>query len=174
MTDRVKDLRNKYGEPSERAQKKVLNYMADDVLNYIKESPFAVLSTSNANGDCDASPRGGKPGFVKIIDNKTLIIPDIRGNRLLQSTQNMMENPKVGLVFFIPGNNKTVRVNGSIKLLDVEAVNKYTTTVEVFNPDETSEMIQGLLISVEEAYRHCPRALSFSDLWNVETIKGNR
>ncbi|MFB0924973.1 MAG: pyridoxamine 5'-phosphate oxidase family protein, partial [Vicingaceae bacterium] len=80
MSERVKLLRDKHGEPSERAQKKITNYLVNDVQSYIKKSPFVVLSTSDKNGNCDASPRGGKPGFIKIITNTTLFMPDIRGN----------------------------------------------------------------------------------------------
>ncbi len=174
MSNRVKQLRDKYGMPSERAQKKVANYLADDIKEFIQQSPFLVLSTSNSNGDCDASPRGGKPGFVKIINNTTLLIPDIRGNRLLQSTSNIESNPKAGLIFFIPGNNKSVRVNGSVQFLELNEIEKMGIDNEIFNPDETSQMIQGLVITVNEAYRHCPRALSFSDLWNTNTIELER
>jgi len=168
MLNKVEQLRKTHGEPSERAQKKVLNYLTEDVKSFIENAPFLVLSTSNSEGDCDASPRGGKPGFVKIIDEKTLVIPDIRGNRLLQSTSNILSNPKAGIIFFIPGNNKSVRVNGSVTLLEVEEIKKLGINNTIFNPDETSQIIQGLLITVDEAYRHCPRALSFSNLWSFK------
>lgn len=165
MSNRIESLREKYGAPSERAQKKVVNYLSDQVQEFIKESPFAVLSTSNSDGDCDASPRGGKPGFIKIINETTLIMSDIRGNRLLQSTENILSNPKAGLLFFIPGNNKMVRVNGKVKLLEAEEIAQMNIKNEVFNPDETAHVIQGLLITIDESYIHCTRALSFSNLW---------
>ena len=168
MSNRVQQLREKHGVPSERAKIMVANYLTDDVKEFIEKSPFAVISTSDAKGNCDASPKGGKPGFVKILDNKTLVIPDIRGNRLLQSTANIESNPKAGLLFLIPGNNNSVRVNGSVQFLELKEIEKLGLNHEVFNPDETSEMIQGLIITVDEAYRHCPRALSFSDLWNIK------
>lgn len=167
MKSRVEELRLQQGEPSERAQKKITDYVTDDVKEFIQQSPFAVLSTADSAGNCDASPRGGKPGFVKVLDNKTLLMPDIRGNRLLQSTSNIITNPKAGLLFLIPGNNKSVRVNGTVQFLEVEEIKKLGANNAVFNPDETAEMIQGLLITVNESYRHCPRALSFSNLWNL-------
>ena len=173
MSKRVHHLRENHGEPSERAQKKINNYLADDVQSFIKQSPFAVLSTSDSEGNCDASPRGGKPGFVKIIDETTLLMPDIRGNRLLQSTSNIESSPKAGLIFLIPGNNKSVRVNGKVEFVEIEEIKTLGLNNDIFNPDETSQMIQGLKITVDEAYRHCPRALSFSDLWNTETITNN-
>jgi len=171
MSKRIEALREKHGSPSERAQKKIINYLSETISSFIEQAPFLVLSTSNNNGDCDASPRGGKPGFVKNIDNKTLVMPDVRGNRLLQSTTNILENPKVGLLFMIPGNNRTVRVNGRVKLLEVEDIEAMNINNEVFNADETAHIIQGIQITIDEAYSHCPRALAFSDLWNTETIK---
>jgi PPOX class probable FMN-dependent enzyme len=165
MLSRVEKIRKLHGEPSERVQKKVVNYLSKDIIEFIKKSPFAVLATADSEGNCDSSPRGGKPGFVKLISNKTLLMPDIRGNRLLQSITNLTSNPKAGLVFLIPGNNKSVRVNGRVQFLDVEEIKELGANNDVFNPDETSEMIQGLLITVDEAYHHCPRALSFSNLW---------
>ncbi len=174
MTERVQQLRKKHGDPSERAQKKITNYLAEDIKDFIVKSPFAILSTSDSEGNCDASPRGGKPGFVKIINDTTLLMPDIRGNRLLQSTSNIESNPKAGLLFLIPGNNKTVRVNGTVQFMELSDIEKIEIGSAIFNPDETSEIIQGLLITVKEAYRHCPRALSFSDLWNTDTIQNNK
>ena len=168
MSKRVEKLRALHGEPSKRAQKKVLNYLSDDVIEFIEDSPFAILATADKAGNCDASPRGGRPGFIRIIDNKTLFVPDIRGNRLLQSTSNITSNPKAGLIFLIPGNNKSVRVNGSVQFLDVTEINEMGINNTVFNPDENVEMIQGLLIKVHESYQHCPRALSFSNLWNFD------
>ena len=96
MSLRVVNLRAKHGTPSERAQSKITDFLAADVAEFIQQSPFAVLSTADSEGNCDASPRGEKPGFVKIIDSKTLLMPDIRGNRLLQSTSNITSNPKLG------------------------------------------------------------------------------
>jgi PPOX class probable FMN-dependent enzyme len=174
MSKRVKELRDQHGAPSERAQKKVVDFLTNDVKEFIEQSPFIILSTSDSEGNCDASPRGGKPGFIKIIDNTTLLIPDIRGNRLLQSTSNIESNPKAGLLFLIPGNNKSVRVNGIVQFLELPEIQKMGIDREIFNPDETSQMIQGLKITVNEAYRHCPRALSFSDLWNTEIINNNK
>jgi PPOX class probable FMN-dependent enzyme len=174
MSERVKILREKHGHPSDRTQKKVINYLTNDVQSFIKRSPFAVISTSDKNGNCDASPRGGQPGFVKILNSTTLLMPDVRGNRLLQSTSNLEENPKAGLLFLIPGDNKSVRVNGQVEFLDMDEIQQLGIRNELYHPDETSEMIQGLKITIHEAYHHCPRALSFSDLWNTDTIKRNR
>jgi predicted pyridoxine 5'-phosphate oxidase superfamily flavin-nucleotide-binding protein len=145
--------------------------MASWIQNFIKHSPFCVLATSNANGDCDASPKGGTPGFVKVLNDKQLFIPDVAGNKLFHGYGNIESNPKVGLIFLIPGHNSTVRVNGSVKVIDGAGLND--VRLEVHDPDEKAEVLQGLLLDVEESYSHCPRALKFSKLWDVKEISKN-
>ncbi|MBI3973946.1 MAG: pyridoxamine 5'-phosphate oxidase family protein [Chloroflexi bacterium] len=163
-----------FGMPAERVQKKVLNFLNDDVKAFIARSPFLVMATSDPSGRCNASPRGGRPGFVKILDDRHLLLPDVKGNRLFQSYLNMDKNPHVGLLFMIPGSDRTVRVNGRVRILDKEDVLRHVEGLSIHNPDEDAVMLQGLLIEVEEAYGHCPRSFRFADLWNVETIAGNR
>ena len=167
MSENIDSLREIHGLPSERAQTKVLPYMEEKVQDFIKKSPFAVMASANADGDCDASPRGGLPGFIKVLDEKTLLIPDIKGNRLFQSFENIDSNPKVGLLFMIPGENRTARVNGRVKILQKEDLDRFLNGFEVFNADEQTILIQGLLLEVDEAYTHCPRALQFSNLWGM-------
>lgn len=173
MSD-VNIFQEKFGKPSGRAATKVVPYMDDWVQNFIRAAPFAVLATSNTDGHCDASPKGGKPGFVKVLDETHLLIPDIAGNRLFQSYDNVSRNPHVGLIFFIPGLDYTARVNGQVEVLDRAALDAKNIEIEIFNPDENSKMLQGLLITVQESYGHCPRALSFSQLWDEEAIAHNR
>lgn len=162
----------KFGYPVERTQGKVKPRMAPWIQDFIRHSPFCVLATSNGEGDCDASPKGGMPGFVKVLNDKQLLIPDVAGNKLFHGYENIESNPKVGLVFFIPGHNSTVRVNGRVKVVDRSELNE--AKLEVFDPDERAELLQGLLLDVEESYSHCPRALRFSRLWDVDTIARNR
>ena len=145
--------------------KKLIATMTQDVMDFIQQSPFAVLSTSDANGSCDASPRGGTPGFIKILNEKTLLIPDVKGNKLFQSYSNILENPHAALVFFIPGNDRMVRVNGTVKILKKEEIQSTLTKAEVNEPDENAELIQALVLTIHQAYSHCPRALKFSNLW---------
>jgi len=145
--------------------------MAKWIQEFIRHSPFCVLATSNAHGDCDASPKGGKPGFVKILNDKQLFIPDVAGNKLFHGYGNIESNPKAGLIFFIPGHNSTVRVNGGVRVID--GVELRDVRLEVHNPDEKAKLVQGLLLDVDEAYSHCPRALKFSNLWDVEEITRN-
>lgn len=164
----------KFGTPSGLAATKVVPYMIDWVQNFIRLSPFVILATSNENGDCDASPKGGKPGFVKILDDRHLLIPDVAGNRLFQSYDNTTTNARVGLMFMIPGENCTARVNGMVEVLDKARLDEMNVEMEIFNPDDNSRIQQGLLLTVEEAYGHCPRAFKFSKLWDVETIQKNQ
>jgi predicted pyridoxine 5'-phosphate oxidase superfamily flavin-nucleotide-binding protein len=163
--------REKFGYPVPRTVGKVKPYMAAWIQDFIRHSPFCVLATSNASGDCDASPKGGTPGFVKVLNDKQLFIPDIAGNKLFHGYGNIESNPKAGLIFFIPGHNQTVRVNGRVKVVDGSELSD--VQLEVFNPDDKAEVLQGLLLDVEESYSHCPRALKFSKLWDVEEISRN-
>ena len=168
-------MENKYqdklGYTAERTKRKVKPTMAKWIQDFIRHSPFCVLATSNAHGDCDASPKGGKPGFVKILNDKQLFIPDVAGNKLFHGYGNIESNPKAGLIFFIPGHNSTVRVNGGVRVID--GVELRDVRLEVHNPDEKAKLVQGLLLDVDEAYSHCPRALKFSNLWDVEEITRN-
>lgn len=161
----------KFGYPVERTAGKVRAYMAPWIQNFIRHSPFCVVATSNATGNCDASPKGGIPGFVKILNDAQLFIPDVAGNKLFHGYGNVESNPNVGLIFFIPGHNNTVRINGRAKVIDRAELKD--TQAEVFNADDRAEILQGLLLDVEESYSHCPRALKFSKLWDVDEISKN-
>ncbi len=167
-------FQEKFGKPSGGAATKVVPYMNEWVQNFIRHAPFAVLSTSDAAGHCDASPKGGKPGFIKVLDDKHLLIPDVAGNRLFQSYDNVSRNPQAGLLFMIPGVNTTARVNGTVEVVDQATLAAKNIEMEIFNPDEAAKILQGLLVTVEEAYGHCPRAFNFSELWNEETIRQNK
>ena len=166
-------LNAKFGMPAERAATKVKDELPELVRNFIMESPFIVIATSNSEGLCDASPKGGKPGFVKILDDQHLIIPDITGNKLFQSYLNIIDNPHIGIVFFIPGCADVARVNGKVSFLDADEVKKLELEADVFNPDDRTMVIQGLLVEVEEAYGHCPRSLNFGEVWDVDQIQRN-
>ena len=168
MTNKYQE---QFGYPIERTLGKVRPAMVPWIQDFIRNSPFCVMATSNSNGDCDASPKGGLPGFVKILNDKQLFIPDVAGNKLFHGYGNVESNAKVGLVFFIPGHNNTVRINGRVKVIDRDELNN--VRLEVSNPDEKAEVLQGLLLDVEESYSHCPRALKFSNLWDVDQISKN-
>jgi len=161
----------KFGYPAERTRGKVRAAMVPWIQEFIRHSPFCVMATSNVSGDCDASPKGGLPGFVKVLNDKQLFIPDVAGNKLFHGYGNLASNARVGLVFFIPGHNNTVRINGKVKIIDRDALSN--VRLEVSNADEKAEILQGLLLDVEESYSHCPRALKFSNLWDVDQIAKN-
>ena len=162
-----------FGSPKETVATKVKDALPERVKDFIAQSPFLVMATSNSQGWCDASPKGGKPGFVKILDDHRLLIPDIAGNKLFQSYLNMMDNPHVGLLFFIPGCPDVARVNGRVTILNAEEVQRLQVEASVNNADDRTVVLQGILVEVEEAYGHCPRATNFAELWNTEQIERN-
>jgi len=160
-----------FGAPIERIRTKVKDYLTEPIKAFIAESPFLVMSTSDRQGRCDASPKGGAPGFVRILDDRHLLIPDVAGNKLFQSYLNMDDNPHVGLIFLIPGISEVVRVNGRVTIVSREALDRYQVERSMYNPDGDRAVQQGLVVEVEEAYTHCPRALNYSRLWDVEEIR---
>ena len=162
-----------FGLPSERASGKVKPFMVDWVQQFIRHSPFMVMATCNGAGHCDASPRGGLPGFVKVLDDRHLIIPDLQGNKLFHSFENFESNPHVGLLFLIPGIDASARINGRVSVLREGMERFEQLQVEVFKPDYRTNVLQALLVTVTESFGHCPRALKFSDLWNIETISSH-
>ena len=163
-----------YGAPSDRAVAKLKTHLTPYVQEFIQNAPFAIMATTGEDGRCDASPKGGKPGFVKVLDEKHILFPDVAGNRLFQSYQNIATNPYIGLIFFIPGMNDTVRVNGKVTVVTKEELELQNIELSLYETDDNSKHLQGMLIEVEEAYGHCPRALNFSHLWDPEEIAKNK
>jgi PPOX class probable FMN-dependent enzyme len=125
---------------------------------FIEMSPFLVIATSNAQGKADVSPRGDPPGFVQIIDEKTLLIPDRPGNNRLDTMVNITENPNVAALFFIPGFEDTLRLSGRARITD-DAALLSRCTVNGKVPKT------GILITVDEVFLHCAKALRRSKLW---------
>ena len=163
-----------FGAPSDRAVSKLKSHLTPYVQEFIQNAPFAIMATANADGRCDASPKGGKPGFVKVLGEKHLLFPDVAGNRLFQSYQNIDGNPYIGLIFFIPGINDTVRVNGKVSIVNKEELERQNIELSLYETDDNSKHLQGMLVEVEEAYGHCPRALNFSHLWDAGVIDQNK
>lgn len=162
MIDNPNDLRALYGEPGERAVKKQLPRLDEHCRNFIAISPFCVIGSSGADGTADCSPKGDAPGFVKVLDDNTLIVPDRIGNNRVDTLSNVVENPNVALLFFVPGMNETLRVNGRAEI---------TTDPALLEPLAVKGRApkSGLLVTVVDAYLHCAKALIRSDLWNAET-----
>jgi len=163
-----------FGFPVEKIQTKVRDFLPDTIKAFIRESPFVVMATADPEGRCDASPKGGKPGFIRILDDRHLLVPDIAGNRLFQSYQNMDANAHVGLIFFIPGISEVVRVNGRASIISKEDVDEYDAAETMHHPLGDRDVLQGIILEVEEAYGYCPRALSYSDLWNAGVIEARK
>ena len=155
------ELREFYRPPAPRAAQKVLDHLDIHCRNFIALSPFCVLSSSDAGGQADASPRGDPPGFVKVLDDKTLLLPDRPGNNQVDSLQNIVENPGVGLLFFVPGMNETLRVKGKAEI---------TTDPDLLDPLIVAGKppLSGLKVNVEEAFLHCGRALIRSRIWDAD------
>ena len=155
------ELREVYRPPAARAAQKVLDRLDVHCRNFIELSPFCVLSSSNADGQADASPRGDPPGFVKVLDDKTLLLPDRPGNNQVDSLQNVVQNSGVGLLFFVPGMNETLRVKGKAEI---------TTDPALLEPLTVGRKapLSGLKVSVEEAFLHCGRALIRSRIWDAD------
>ncbi|MFY0643376.1 MAG: pyridoxamine 5'-phosphate oxidase family protein [Bacteroidia bacterium] len=151
------ELRELYGSVSVRAQKKVLNTFDKHATNFIAHSPFFVLASTDSKGKMDNSPRGGKPGFVKVKDN-TLIIPDAKGNNRVDSLINIVETGQIGLLFLIPGVDETLRINGKASI---------TTDPELIALFQDKSPIKSvILVEVQELFLHCAKALMRSELWS--------
>ncbi len=159
-----------FGLPIERIQMKVRPHLTEPIKAFIAESPMLVMATSDREGRCDASPKGGLPGFVRILDDTHLLVPDVAGNKLFQSYLNMDENPHVGLLFFIPGLPEFVRVNGSVSIVSKAELDRQGADGARYDPDESCDVVQGIIVEVEEAYTHCPRAVNYSRLWDTDEI----
>ena len=169
----MKALNEQFGQPSAGALKKIQPFMNPMVQDFIKEAPFCVLATADKDGQCDASPRGGTPGFFRVLDERRILLPDIAGNRLFQSFSNVLSNGYAGLIFFIPGCDWTVRVNGRARIVSPETDGFEDAVPATFWEDDNTRILQGLLVEVDEAYAHCPRAFLFSKLWDTASISKN-
>lgn len=154
----LEELRAIYPPVLERARLKTLSQLDIHCRAFIEKSPFCTLSTQGPDG-ADVTPRGDAPGFVHILDGTTLALPDWRGNNRLDSLTNILANPAVGLLFFIPGAQETLRVNGAAHITaDPELTHRWTV-----NGNHPATV---LLIAVHEAFLHCGKALIRSKLWN--------
>ncbi len=152
-------LRAHVGQVSDLAERKVLDHLDKHCRAFIELSPFLVIATADREGRVDASPRGDPPGFVRVLDDATLLLPDRPGNNRVDSFANLLDAPGVGLIFFVPGVEETLRVNGTARLLTDETR---------LAPSEVRGRAPktGLMVGVEEAFFHCGKALKRSRLWD--------
>lgn len=152
-------LRELIGAPAEIVCAKVANRVNRLTRQFIEQSPLVCLATSDREGRCDVSPRGDPKGFVRVLDDVTLLIPERPGNRLADSLRNILVNPRVGLLFVIPGVTETFRVNGRATLT-IDASLLAPCIVEGKAPR------LGILVDVEEAYTQCSKAFLRSHCWD--------
>jgi uncharacterized protein len=155
------ELREALGEPAELVRNKIADRLNPLTRQFVERSPFVVVATAHPDGGLDVSPRGDPAGFVRILDERTLLLPDRPGNKLADTLTNLLEDDRIALLFLIPGVNDTFRVNGRARVVD---------DPELLAPSEVEGKVPrlGLLVEVEEAYTQCPKALLRSELWNPE------
>ena len=155
------ELRGYFPISVERAKLKVLDGLDRHCIDFIARSPFLCIGTSRPDGCSDVSPRGDPPGFVHVADANTLLIPDRPGNNRLDTMSNIMHNPKVGLLFFIPGLGETLRVNGDAWIIDDEG------ELARFEFQRHIPKV-AIAVTVREAFIHCAKAIRRSRLWEED------
>jgi PPOX class probable FMN-dependent enzyme len=160
ITDEA-ELRAIVGSPTELVVSKISDRLNELTRQFIERSPFVCVATKMPDGGIDVSPRGDPPAFVRILDDRTLLIPDRPGNRIADTLTNLIADPSIGLLFLIPGVGDSFRVNGRGFITDDEEL---LAASEV----EGSVPRLGILVSIDEAYTQCSKALIRSDLWNPE------
>lgn len=155
------ELRELYGSPSDLASRKSITRLDEHCRSFIALSPFLCLSTADTDGSADISPRGDAPGFVRVLDDNTLLIPDRLGNNRIDSLTNLIRNPHIGMLFLIPGVEETLRVNGVARIvLRSELLNQCAVGGKIPRT--------GILVTVREAFLQCAKALKRSRLWTDE------
>jgi uncharacterized protein len=154
-------LREIVGTPNHLVAAKVADRLNDLTRQFVERSPFVCVATSRPDGGLDISPRGDPAGFVRILDDRRLLIPERPGNRLADTMTNVITDPRIALLFLIPGVGDTFRVNGRAAVVD---------DPELLAPSAVEGRAPklGLLVEIEEAFTHCPKAMIRSDLWNPE------
>jgi PPOX class probable FMN-dependent enzyme len=152
------ELADLYGQPVEAVVSKIIDHLDGHCHDFIARSPFVLVATADELGNCDVSPKGGAPGFVSVLDEQRLAIPDAPGNRLVYSLRNVVAGRRAGLLFLIPGMEETLRVNGRAWLTR--------------DPDVLEPLARGakppkvaIGVEVEEAFLHCAKAFKRSALW---------
>ena len=151
-----------YGQPGQLVRQMQLSKLEPQSMAFIAHAPFAVLATAGDGGFADVSPKGDAPGFVHIVDESTLHMPDRLGNNRVESLKHILENSRVGLLFFVPGRDETLRVHGTARIrIDPELLARYAV-----NARQPRSVIE---IAVEGVRFHCGKALIRSKLWKAET-----
>jgi PPOX class probable FMN-dependent enzyme len=153
------------GEPAKLIREKIADRLNPLTRQFVERSPFVVVASGRPDGGLDVSPRGDPAGFVRILDERTLLLPDRPGNKLADTLTNLLADDRIALLFLIPGVNDTFRVNGRARIVD---------DAELLGESEVEGKVPqlGILVKVEEAYTQCPKAFLRSELWNPERQLG--
>ena len=159
MIERVEELREFYEAAMERAVRKDIGRLDEMCRRLIAASPMLFIATYSSDGQADVSPRGGQPGFVTVLDEQHLAIPDATGNRRLDTLENVVESRRAGVIFVIPGRDTTLRVNGPAHVTAEPKVLEQLTPVG--KPPRTA-----IVVEADEVYAHCPKAFVRSKLWD--------
>ncbi len=154
-------LRAHFGEPSDLVKQAVVPKLDRHCRRFIEHSPFLVIGSQPGSGSADVSPRGDPPGFVRVLDEATLLIPDRPGNKRVDTMHNVLGNPRVALIFLVPGINECLRVNGRAEI---------TTDPALLAPAAVNGKAPatGLLVHVDEALIHCAKAMMRAKLWDAD------
>ncbi|MEA5140970.1 MSMEG_1061 family FMN-dependent PPOX-type flavoprotein [Arcicella rigui] len=153
------ELRAILGHPNEIVTRKTINYIDENCRSFIENSPFITIASSDLNGNFDVSPKGDLAGFVKILTDKLLSIPDRPGNKKADTFTNILQNPNIGLIFLIPDVRETLRVNGTAKIVTDKKV------LELLICDGKLPSF-AIIVEVKEAFMHCSKCMIRSKLWN--------
>jgi uncharacterized protein len=155
------ELRAIVGEPSDLVVGKITDHLNDLTRQFVERSPFVCVATASPDGGLDVSPRGDPAGFVRILDERTLLLPERPGNKLADTLTNLLADSRIALLFLIPGIGDSFRINGRAVIVDDR---------ELLEPSEVDGKVPklGILVTVVEAYTQCSKALIRSDLWNSE------
>jgi PPOX class probable FMN-dependent enzyme len=160
--DRPEQLREFYDAPMEAAVRKDIGHIDELCRRLIAAAPMLFLATFSSEGHADVSPRGGQPGFVTVLDDQHIAVPDATGNRRLDTLENVVSSGRVALIFVIPGRDTTLRVNGhAVVTAEPELLGRLTP---VGKPPKTA-----IVVKAEEVYTHCPKAFVRSKLWDPES-----
>ena len=157
-------LRELYGHPKQKAVQKQLSQLEKHSINFLKLSPFAVISSYDREGKVDSSPRGGEPGFTRVISNTEIAIADARGNNRLDCLSNIVQSGQIGCLFMIPGIDETLRINGTAYLsVDPEDL-RYSSGDK--NPPKSV-----IRIVISEVFLHCAKSMMRSKLWHAQSLQ---
>ena len=156
------ELRSVYKPASEGSLRKELKALDGHSASFIGRSPFVLIGTTDGKGHADVTPKGDRPGFVAVLDNRTIAIPDRPGNNRLDTLENLIDEPAIGLLFLIPGMDETLRINGKAKITADDAL-RARFEIDGKLPQAV------IVVTVEATYMHCAKAFMRSQLWHPET-----